>query len=318
MLLGTVFRSHLAGLGHALAAALIGLVGLPLLRATDTGPAWVWLALATLASVWLLAPALTLTRGLERLLARTPVHSGHAAHASAARVEIARLLIAATYLVLLQAIMRRPLVLTFGAAAEPFVIEATFGVAALIALVILLGWIHRAARPLVEGLARLTLDSLLATSVSEVAAARAERTSPGRSAAQPTVQRTQAHTPQPTLGSQHVASHTSVADQTLPGSAPVAGPATPPRLAVADQTLPGRAAVANQTTPSRPAVAGESTPPRTAATGETLTAAPPRPNVPRTHAPAPQPTSTGHTPAAVAGDTLPAASPAAFTEHDRD
>jgi len=195
----TILRSNLAGIGHAVVATFIGLVGLPLVSGTTAAPPWVWLALASAVCIWLLAPAPTFIGGLERLLARAPLRGGPVALAPSVRMEIARLLLAVVYVVVLQAIVRRPLVTTLGAGAEPFVVEASFAVFALTALVILLGWIHRAGRPLVEGIVRFTLDALLATSGSEVAAARAERTHTHADASAPTILRTRDQPAQATL-----------------------------------------------------------------------------------------------------------------------
>lgn len=76
-------------------------------------------------------------------------------------------MIAAAYLVLIESILRHPLVAVVGAESEPFLIEAVVAVIALLLLFVLLGWIYRAARPIIEELAWQTLDAALATSSSE-------------------------------------------------------------------------------------------------------------------------------------------------------
>ena len=82
-------------------------------------------------------------------------------------VDIARLLVAAGYVVLFQAIVRRPLVAVFGTEAEPFVVEAAIGAAALLILLAVLAWLYQALKPLLEGVALGALDALFATSNSK-------------------------------------------------------------------------------------------------------------------------------------------------------
>ena len=76
-------------------------------------------------------------------------------------------MLAIGYLVLVQAIVRRPLVAVSGPGIEPFLVEAVLGGVALLALLVMLALLHQVARPLVEGVAWLGLDSLLATSGSD-------------------------------------------------------------------------------------------------------------------------------------------------------
>jgi hypothetical protein len=84
------------------------------------------------------------------------------------------LLVATTYLVLLQAIVRHPLVAVLGDNAEPFLVEAVFAIVALMVLLVLLAWTYRAAKPLIEGMAWVALDAAFATSRSEEAAQAAD------------------------------------------------------------------------------------------------------------------------------------------------
>ena len=165
-----VARSIAEGVIHAVVASTIGLVGLPFVFARPdlvaTG-AWMWLVLATATGVWLIALAPVFAGGLRRLLARLSARTSRGALEHQATVEISRLLLAAGYVVLVQAILRRPLVAVIGAEAEPFVVEACLAAVALLALILLLGQIHHAGRPLIEGLASSTLDALLATTGSD-------------------------------------------------------------------------------------------------------------------------------------------------------
>jgi hypothetical protein len=165
-------RFVLNGIVQALAAGLIGLFGLPLLFGSVPDPvrSELWLGAAIAVCVWLLAPtrvlAAAMSEGLTKLLGRagervTATHQ--------ATFELARLTVAVGYLVLLQAIVRRPLVAVLGSGAEPFLVEAVFAVVALLALLVLLAWIYRTAKPLIEGVAWTALDAALATTMSEAA-----------------------------------------------------------------------------------------------------------------------------------------------------
>lgn len=166
----TVARSIVEGVIQAVVASTIGLVGLPFIFARpdlDASGAWLWLVLATASGVWLIALAPVFAGGLRQLLARVSTRTTRGTLEHQATVEVSRLLLAAAYVVLLQAILRRPLVAVIGVDAEPFVVEGCLAAVALLALLVLLGQIHRAGRPLIQGLASSTLDALLATTGSE-------------------------------------------------------------------------------------------------------------------------------------------------------
>lgn len=166
----TVARSIVEGVIQAVVASTIGLVGLPFIFARpdlDASGAWLWLVLATASGVWLIALAPVFAGGLRQLLARVSTRTTRGTLEHQATAEFSRLLLAAAYVVLLQAILRRPLVAVIGVDAEPFVVEGCLAAVALLALLVLLGQIHRAGRPLIEGLASSTLDALLATTGSE-------------------------------------------------------------------------------------------------------------------------------------------------------
>jgi hypothetical protein len=201
-----VTRSVVQALGHAGVACAVGLVGLPLVFGgpLEVGSlrAWVWLVLAAATGAWLLLPAPVLIEALARVLARLP--SQHAEHQPHIRpsAEAASLLLAAAYVVLLQAVARPAVVNVFGPSAEPFVIEAVLGATVLLLLLALLAWLHQTARPLVEGLARTGLDAVLATSGSERARA-ATATQPRRVTVEvPTMPEVTRRSAQPTQSAQ--------------------------------------------------------------------------------------------------------------------
>src|SRR5438477_3928257 len=148
----TLTRSTLQAVMHAAAAASIGLVGLPFVFArtdTDATRAWMWLVLATATGVWLVAVAPVFAGRLRQSLARLSGASGRARIQTEAAIEISRLAPAAACVLLIQAIVRRPLVAVIGVEAEPFIVEATLAAVALLVLLMLLGLMHHAGRPLI-------------------------------------------------------------------------------------------------------------------------------------------------------------------------
>jgi hypothetical protein len=155
------------------AGSFIGLVGLQLLFGAVPAPdvALLWLGLALLVSVCLLAPTRPLASVIAQALTRLPGQARQqSAVLRATTRETAWLIVAAAYLVLVQAILRHPVVAAFGQSAAPFLVEATFAIFALLVLLVLLGWIYRAARPLVEGAAREALDATFVTVAAAVVA----------------------------------------------------------------------------------------------------------------------------------------------------
>jgi len=173
-------RSVIDASGVLAVASSVGLFGLPLMFGSlpDPGLALLWLAVALVDGVCLLLPAPALARALASLLARLSARARASASSVQATSDVARLAVAAASLVLLQAIIRHPLVAVLGAGAEPFLVEALFGIFALVVLLVLLTWTYRAARPLIENVAWVALDATFATSVSEEAARAAATLAP--------------------------------------------------------------------------------------------------------------------------------------------
>jgi hypothetical protein len=134
-------------------------------------PGWgevVWLLVAVLVVGWLAALFPLLGRALDRRLSRLPLPS---TDASADLPLLARLALGAGYVVLIQAVLRRPLVRVLGPSFERFVVEAAFGAVMLLLLFGLLVALHRTVRPLVAGFAWVVLDTAFATSGSATAPA---------------------------------------------------------------------------------------------------------------------------------------------------
>jgi hypothetical protein len=172
----TIARSTLVALGYGLIVSAIGLVGLPALfgalQDVSAIRGWLWLGCGVAVCTWLLAPAAQLTPVLARIFDRVPGQARDPSPPGTLTLQVARLLTGAVYLAILQGIIRRPLLASVGAEAEPFLVEAVFAALALLALLTILALVHHTARPLVEGLARFALDTTLATTGSEAAAAR--------------------------------------------------------------------------------------------------------------------------------------------------
>ncbi len=186
-------RPAVNGAGVALAASAVGLFGLPLAfgRLPEPAQAILWLVVALVDCVCLLLPTRAFESAIAQLIVRLPGRDQRSSPSNHQTTrEIARLMVAAAYLVLVQAILRHPLVAVLGTDAEPFLVEALLGIFALLVLLVLLGWIYRAARPLLEGLAWVALDATFATSVSEEAT---------RAAAAMTQPATPTHTAEPAV-----------------------------------------------------------------------------------------------------------------------
>ncbi len=164
-----VGRSVLVGVAVLVVASLFGLFGLAAIFGGLPDPlsGLIWLALAVGCCWCALIPARSLTRAvasqLSRISGSSHSGSGHDWSERATR-ELAGLLVAVVCIVLVQAILRRPLVAVFGVGAEAFVVEAVVGIVALLTLLLVLSWAYAIARPLVEGLARTALDTAFVTS----------------------------------------------------------------------------------------------------------------------------------------------------------
>jgi hypothetical protein len=163
-------RSVVTAISGAIAASLFGLL-LPLAFAAQDSPALalVWLALSLLIGVCLLVTARPITGALAATLAGLLSKTEQSTWTPRATGDVARLLVAASYVVLLQAILRHPLVAVFGPEADPFLVEAVIGLLALLLVMALLSWMYAAAKPLLEGLATNVLDAAVATAPASAA-----------------------------------------------------------------------------------------------------------------------------------------------------
>jgi len=182
-------QSATSGVVQAIVATLLGLFALPAIvdggsiQAASVGggpaiPAIVWLVGALLISGWLVVcgPALTggTTHLLERLVAPDGASAGRRSATQAGAGVAAGWIVAVVEVVLIQAVLRRPVVLVVGTLTDPSTVDAAFAAGTLVLLILLLIWLHRSTRPLVEAATWQALDALVATSGSERAQALAE------------------------------------------------------------------------------------------------------------------------------------------------
>jgi hypothetical protein len=174
-----VTRTVAQRVAFAVGVSLVGLMGLPLVFGglPDPTQAMVWLGLALAVGVCLIPAMVLLVQPLSTLVLR--LAGGKLAAPSARRtaVSVARLTVAVVYLVVLQAMVRHPLVAVFGSSVEPFQIEVTVGAAIMVLLIVLLACVHAAVAPLIEGMAQGVLDAAFATSVATEAPQRTSPTS---------------------------------------------------------------------------------------------------------------------------------------------
>jgi hypothetical protein len=224
-------------LAQAATATLTGLILLPLALGGGTATLtsgrpenWIWLIVAIALVVWVLfqTPAVVawLELGLRRL-PETPISGG----GTARKPPIAELVVAVAALVLIQAILRKPLVLVLGGLRDPSSLEAGYAAVGLAALLILLQLLFRAARETMQAQARRALDVVVPTTRSEIAVAVASATTApprtvirNRRSAPPAEATVASFAPDPTVAS-------TAGDSTIASSEPL--PTMP-----AERTLP--------------------------------------------------------------------------------
>jgi hypothetical protein len=166
----------------ASAAALwvIGVVALPLIfsgpAGTGSGPGWlgagsglVWLGVGLLITVLLLALVPSLARvlafGLERLSAAlaSPDAPSSATFKSAELQVVARLLVLAGELLVVQAVLRRPIAIVLGGDRQVANVEAGIAAGALFLILPLLVWTYQTTRPMVQAATLRALDAAIPT-----------------------------------------------------------------------------------------------------------------------------------------------------------
>lgn len=160
-----------AGVVQAVVAVVVGVVALPgIVGASAAGGQIgdvVWLIGGVVVSGWLIGvtPLLGagLAMGLEGLVG--PRVSGGTVGV------VARWVVGVGDVVVVHAVLERPVVRVGGTVAEVGTVETAFGVGTVVVLLGLLIWLHRQARPVVEAATWQALDALIATTGSERVAA---------------------------------------------------------------------------------------------------------------------------------------------------
>ncbi len=157
----------------ATAAALwvIGVVALPLIfgQPAGLGSGLVWLGTALAITILLLAllPSLSqlLAAGLARLSAAlaSPDVPSSATFKTAELLVVARLLVLAAELLIVQAVLRRPIALVLGGDRQVATVEAGIAAGALFLIFPLLVWTYQTTRPMVQAATLRALDAAIPT-----------------------------------------------------------------------------------------------------------------------------------------------------------
>jgi hypothetical protein len=219
-------------LAVALVCAAIGLVALPLTLGSSTlsAEAWsrpAWLVIAVLTAVCLLGLLPRLSRPLATTLGRQ-VPSASTVTPSQVRLSV-QLVVLGVLLVIVQAILRRPLALLIGGAEfSAASLEAVVAATALTLVLALLVWLYQSARPLVQAVTARAIDSAFPT---VAAAPQAEPTRTLSVASDPTLR-----TPSPAAGPTPGASP-SVEEPTLRAPSPATEPTLPADAQSGEPTL---------------------------------------------------------------------------------
>jgi hypothetical protein len=154
-------------LAAASAAALVGLVALPTLL--NVSLAGVWFAAAIICALVTLIALPALARPLAAALGRLPQRT----IAASETLLLARLLIVAIELIVLQGMLRRPVALVL-INSQPIAVEAGIAAGALSLLLILLVWTYQTGRGLLRAVAWTALDAIPTVSAPTPGAAAAD------------------------------------------------------------------------------------------------------------------------------------------------
>jgi len=159
-------------LATAAALWLTGVVALPLIfggQPTGIGSGIAWLGVAVLITVVLLALMPRLSRLLAAGLARLSAALASADAPSSATYStpqllvVARLLVLAAELLIVQAVLRRPIALVLGGDRQVATVEASIAAGALILILPLLAWTYQTTRPMIQAATLRALDAAIPT-----------------------------------------------------------------------------------------------------------------------------------------------------------
>ncbi len=163
----------------ATAAALwiTGVVALPLIfgaQPAGLGPGLVWLGVALAITVVLIALVPSLSRvvaaGLARLSAAlaSPDAPSSATYNTAELLVVARLLVVAAELLIVQGVLRRPIAIVLGGDRQGATVEAGIAAGALFLILPLLVWTYQTTRPMVQAATLRVLDAAIPTTGTAV------------------------------------------------------------------------------------------------------------------------------------------------------
>jgi hypothetical protein len=158
----------------ATAAALwiTGVIALPLVfgaQPAGLGTGLVWLGMALVITVVLLALVPSLSRvlaaGLARLSAAlaSPDAPSSATFNTPELLVVARLLVVAAELLIVQAVLRRPIAIVLGGDRQGATVEAGIAAGALFLILPLLVWTYQTTRPMVQTATLRVLDAAIPT-----------------------------------------------------------------------------------------------------------------------------------------------------------
>jgi hypothetical protein len=173
---------------QVLVVAALGLIAFPAAFGGTLNPATaldgqiqptagLWLVLSLLLAGWLIVIAPTLARAIAAGLARIPIRRQPIKGAMIGKPEfllLGALIVAVSYVALVEAILRQPLDAVFGALFSPTSVDAVVAATGVLLVLAILFRLYQVARPLVEGTAWYALDTLVATAGSGTAALAVE------------------------------------------------------------------------------------------------------------------------------------------------
>jgi hypothetical protein len=172
MALKTLAQAGLEIVGACWVAAAVfaGILPVAPILGDDGFGTAVWAVLDGVAVAWLVRSARPAFRVLTHQLTRLRTLSGDlplkAEMGGPSAVSIARVLLVVAYIGVLQAILRRPLVMVLGMVADPSIEAAWLAVGVLAVLALALARLHVVVHPVVVGTVRGILDAIFATAES--------------------------------------------------------------------------------------------------------------------------------------------------------
>jgi hypothetical protein len=177
------WRQPVPVLAVAAAFGVLGSAALPLIFNGQPGATGIWLVVAILIAVCVLALMPALTRPVAASLSSltelvvSPTAPGRTITPGQIRM-LARLLVFIAEVLIAQAVLRKPLAAVLGGDRQSAPVEAAVAAGALTILLGLLTWTYQTARPMVQAAALRALDAAIPTVGSVVRVESPTTTSP--------------------------------------------------------------------------------------------------------------------------------------------